>query len=250
MVDPYAGLAERYDLLFKSSEGPEPEMEAFFRRLVAEHRIKRVLDCACGTGHELRLMRSIGCQVVGSDVSPSMLAQAQRNMDIWGIDVPLHQMDYRQLPGRFEQPFDAVLCLGSSIAHMPDEHQALRAFRSMYGVLHEGGVLVLSQGTSDRQWREKPRFLLVANTTSYTRLFAIDYLGPRSARYHVLDVLHSEDASDLKVWSTEYQCVLLRDDQERLLRRAGFSRVDFLGSYAGEPYDKATSQRLITLAQR
>ncbi|MHB1295327.1 MAG: class I SAM-dependent methyltransferase [Anaerolineae bacterium] len=250
MEDPYADLAERYDLLFKSAEGPEPEVEAFFRRLVATHGIRRVLDCACGTGHELRLMRSIGCQVEGSDISPSMLQQARRNMEIWGIDVPLHRLDYRDLPGHFEQPFDAVLCLSSSIAHMPDEQQALRAFRSMYGVMREGSVLVLTQGTSDRQWREKPRFLLLANTTSYTRLFVIDYLGPRSARYNVLDVLHSEDDNDMRVWSTEYACILLRAEYERLLKRAGFSEVTFYGGFAGEPYDEATSQRLITVARR
>jgi len=44
--------------------------------------------------------------------------------------------------------------------------------------------------------------------------------------------------------------MLLRDDQERLPRAAGFAQVDFYGGYAFAPYDKGTSRRLIAIAHR
>ena len=89
-----------------------------------------MLDCACGTGHDLVLFHSLGCEVVGSDISESMLAQAHKNLAERGVKVPLHQVDYRELPQHFNRPFDAVVCLSSSILHMPNESEVLRAFRS------------------------------------------------------------------------------------------------------------------------
>lgn len=51
------------------------------------------------------------------------------------------------------------VCGPFSIALVVDEANVLLAFGSMRGVLRDGGILVLIHGTTDRQWREKPRFL-------------------------------------------------------------------------------------------
>ena len=74
--DPYKDLAEHYDRMKFSS----PNQNEFFRTLFEKHQVKNVLDCACGTGHELILFNSFGCEVHGSDLSDSMLEQAQKNL--------------------------------------------------------------------------------------------------------------------------------------------------------------------------
>jgi SAM-dependent methyltransferase len=246
---PYDGIAERYDLFHGEFGQHDPEELAFFRELCARYEVQTVLDCACGTGRHLHLFHSLGCEVAGSDLSASMLAQARRNLAACELEIPLQQVDYRELPQHFARPFDAVVCLSSSLLHMPDDEQVLRALGSMRSVLRAGGILVLTQGTSDRQWQEKPRFLLAADTAEFSRLFVIDYLGS-GARYNIIDILHGEGAGDLKVWSVEYPRILLRDDQDRLLSAADFGPVDFCGSYQFEPYDKEKSQRLIAVAHR
>jgi glycine/sarcosine N-methyltransferase len=245
--DGYAGFAKRYDLASGPLGEHEPQLVAFFRALFAQHGVRTVLDCACGTGRHLLLFRSLGCDVQGSDASASMLAQARRNLAQEGIEVPLRQADYRELPRHFSSQFDAVTCLGS-LGTMPDETQYLRALRSMAAVLREGGILVLTAIPTDRQWAEKPRFLLAANTRDVSRLFVVDY-GQRTARYNVLDIFHGEEKRGLEVWSAELT-VLLRDDQERLLGAAGFERLDFYGSYDFQPYDREASKRLIAVARR
>jgi glycine/sarcosine N-methyltransferase len=247
--DVYEGFAERYDLFQGGFGQHDPSVVDFFRRLFAEHRVRSLLDCACGTGRDLHLFHSLGCQVVGSDLSEAMLAQARRNLAECGLDLPLHRADYRELPRHFEARFDAVACLSSSILHMPDEPQVLRAFGSMRDVLRPGGILILTQGTSDKQWREKPRFIPAVLTRDFSRVFVIDYVG-QGARYNILDIFPSQDTrdSDFKVWSVEYPHMLLRDDYERLLEAAGFGVVDFYSTYQFDPYDKQTSSRLIIVA--
>lgn len=247
--DLYADFAERYDLFCGPFGEPDPEQAAFYRELFHRHRVESVLDCACGTGHDLALFHSLGCRVTGSDISPSMLAQARLNLSRAGLDVPLREVDYRLLPEHFDADFDAVVCLSSSILHMPDEAEASKAFRSMRAVLRSGGILVLTQGTSDRQWQEKPRFILARDGPEVTRVFVIDYYGA-GARYNIVDVDHRHPDGELQVWSTDYPNVLLRDDYRRLLPAAGFAPLHFFGGYNFGLYDKQTSHRLIVVAER
>ena len=222
----YRGFAERYDLFFNRFGEHDPVVFGFFRKLFSENQVHSVLDCACGTGQDLHLFHSLGCVVFGSDISASMLAQAEKNLTECGVRIPLKKADYRELPQHFGRQFDAVVCLSTSIAEMPNESEVLRALRSMREVLRDGGILVLTQGTTDKQWQEKRRFILAANRKDFSRLFVIDYFDG-GARFNVLDIFHGEEASDFKVWSIDYAQILLRDDQERMLKASGFGVLDF-----------------------
>jgi glycine/sarcosine N-methyltransferase len=247
--DLYVGFAERYDLFYGSFGEVAPSIVAFFESLFGQFAVHSVLDCACGTGRHLPMFHALGCEVMGSDISASMLAQARKNLNDIEMELPLHRVDYRFLPQHFDRQFDAVTCLSSSILHMPSEEEVLRALASMRRVLRDGGLLILTQGTTDKQWREQPRFLLAVNSRDFSRLFVIDYLDA-GARYNVLDVFHSEDADELKIWSVDYPHVYLRDDQERLLRAAGFEAIAFYGNYRFEPYDAANSDQVIAVAEK
>ena len=114
--DQYNGFADRY-----AQFPADPAARHFFRRLFAENRVARVFDCACGIGRDLILFHSLGCEVVGSDRSTSMLAKATENLAIAEIEVPLHQIDYRDLPTHFDRLFDAITCLSGSLLESSDE---------------------------------------------------------------------------------------------------------------------------------
>jgi len=85
---------------------------------------------------------------------------------------------------------------------MPNEAEVERALRSMRAVLRPGGILILSQGTTDRQWREQPRFILAFDRPEATRLFVIDYLG-QGARYTILDITREDGQSQLHTLSVD-----------------------------------------------
>ena len=246
-TDAYAGFADRYDLFFGNFEEHSPRLSAFFKKVFEDNGVKRVLDCACGTGRHLYLFHKLGLEVIGSDISPAMLKKAGENLKRGDIDIPLERVDYRDLPGHFAEKFDAVVCLTSAICEMPDSVEMLKAFTSIREILRDGGVLILSQGTTDKQWAERPRFILVEDNKDYTRLFAIDYFD-KGARYNVVDIFHGGDDSEVKTWGIDYPHMLFRDGQENLLKSAGFRSVEFYGSYALEPYSRETSDHLITVA--
>ncbi len=247
--DAYQGFAERYDLFHGEFGERKPNYRAFFQKVFVENNVHSVLDCACGTGHDLYLFYSLGCEVTGSDISASMLAKARKNLKGAGAGIPLHKIDYRSLHKHFKRKFDAVTCLSSSILHMPDKKEVIKVFLSMQRVLRENGILVITQGTTDKQWKIKPRFILNSSGNDFTRLFVIDYLE-RGARYNVVDILHDKQRPDLKVWTFEYSQILLKDDYFKLLQLAGYRKIRFYGSYKFEPYNKKESDILICVAHK
>ncbi len=247
VFDAYESFADRYDLFYDKLEDIDPFAASFYRKLFEDNRVQSVLDCACGTGRDLVLFHSLGSDVAGSDVSEAMLNQAQKNLSKLGANVPLEKADYRELPQHFNRKFDAVMCLSTAIGEMPDETEVIRAFRSMYKVLNRGGILVLTQGTTDKQWAEKPRFIPMVNTKDFSRICVIDYQD-RGARYNILDIFHSNKITDFKVWSIDYLQILLRNDFDRLLKTAGFKTVEFYGNYNFDNYDVKSSIHLIVIA--
>lgn len=246
--DAYREFARSYQRFFAGFGVHDPAYVGFFRTLFELHGVRRVLDCACGIGQDMHLFHALGCEVYGSDISAAMLAEARRNLTAVGLKLPLTQADFRELPAHFDEHFDCVACLSTSLPHLLEDAELLRALGSMRAVLREGGVLILTQGMCDRQLRERPRFIPVIQTRDFSRVFVIDY-GTETMTIHALDLAHEERRQDFQTYDFTYR-ILLRDDYDRLLSAAGYGERWFYGSYGLEPYDKERSNRLIVVAQR
>ena len=173
MNDTYNGFAERYDWM----KVENPAREHFFRNLFTTHGVRKVLDCACGTGHDLIMFKSLGCRVSGSDLSESMLTQARKNLAAAKLDIPLVQADFRHLRDWFDTEFDAVVCLTNSINEVLKDEETLQALCSMRSVLRSGGILVFDQGQTDASMKNPPAFAPVLNNRDFTRFFTIHYSG-------------------------------------------------------------------------
>jgi SAM-dependent methyltransferase len=96
----------------------------------------RALDVACGTGRAFDPLLSRGWELVGSDISPGMLAVARRAFP----RVPLHQADMRELPVYGE--FELVLCLNDAVNYLLGDDDFVRAFSAMKSNMAEGGLLL------------------------------------------------------------------------------------------------------------
>ena len=93
-MDLYEKFAYDYDEFGPIDEYLGDEKD-FFDQLFSAHKIKTVLDCACGTGQHLYLLRELGYQVWGSDYSASMLKVAENNLKQRNQTTALCQCDFR-----------------------------------------------------------------------------------------------------------------------------------------------------------
>jgi ubiquinone/menaquinone biosynthesis C-methylase UbiE len=242
--DPYRDLAARYDWMARH----DPLRDGFFQSLFTQHNVQSVLDCACGTGADLVLFARLGCQVQGSDLSAAMLAQAEKRLAGENLKIPLFQADFRHLPDRFDAGFDAVVCLSNAINEVLDQADVVTALRSMRNVLRPGGILVLDQGQTDASLADPPRLVPVVNERDFSRLFAIDYSGDLMD-VHICDFVHTAEVTAFHQ-STVRLRIRLQDDWLALLQSAGLGPVELFGDWQFAPYNKATSRRLVLVAQR
>ena len=171
-TDPYKKFAKHYDL-FGDIAGADRTEEAFYRDLFSQHDVGSVLDCACGTGKHCYLFAKMGYRVHGSDISEAMLSQARENFQRLGVDVPLTRCDFRELEEHFNDTFDAVVCLSTSLPHIHQDKELVRALASMKRVLKSGGVVVVDQGTTHSSIKPDRRFELIVNNKDISRIFKV-----------------------------------------------------------------------------
>jgi SAM-dependent methyltransferase len=241
--DTYEGLAERYDRMMVKN----PAREEFFRKLFANHGVRKVLDCACGTGHDLIMFNRMGFDVLGSDLSEAMLTQARKNMRDAGVQVPVHRADFCRLEEHFEPAFDAVVCLTNAINEALDDAGTLQALRGMRSVLRADGILVFDQGQTDATMQNPPRFATVVNSHDFTRFFTMEYAGDLQT-VNIFDFIHTKDESEVMHSSVRIR-IRLFDSWREILRQAGLDLVESFGDWNWSPYDKRSSRRLIAVVK-
>jgi SAM-dependent methyltransferase len=96
-----------------------------------------VLDVACGTGAHLELLAGSFGHVEGIELAPAMREVACRRLP----DRPVHAADMRDF--NLGRTFDAVICLGNSVACLDSPAELAQAIARMTAHLVPGGVLVI-----------------------------------------------------------------------------------------------------------
>lgn len=246
MKDVYEQFAKDYDEFGSIADYLGDEFD-FFQGLFQEYGVKSVLDCSCGTGQHLLLCHRLGVDVAGSDYSTAMLEEAEKNLKCYGVQIPLKQCDFRCLETAWSKTFDAVLCLTTSLPHLHTDEDLVTALRSMRSRLSDGGVLVLTSGTTEVTLAMEP-VEVVVNRSDFSRVFIKEH-DESFLTVHILDLFHSPQRTESRQHAVRYR-ILLEEDYRRLLNEAGFSRVSVYGDYQRSVYDKTKSMRCIVVAEK
>ncbi len=128
--------AELYEAVF-AVDNHEAQV-AYLHRVIDERvpDAASLLDVACGTGWHLEHFQR-WYDVAGTDLSPAMLERARgRLRDARFIEADMREFD-------FGCSFDAVTCLSSSIAWMPETDALDAAVANMARHTSPGGVVII-----------------------------------------------------------------------------------------------------------
>lgn len=136
MSEQFYADARTYDRLF-----PGGERAADFYRAEAGRHGGSVLELGSGTGHKLIPIAADGHPCVGLELSPDMLAEAQRKAAERGVDVEWVQGDMRDFD--LGRSFDLVIIAANSLLHLHDADDLVSCFRSVRRHLAPGARLVL-----------------------------------------------------------------------------------------------------------
>jgi len=110
-------LADKWDLAASIWHGMEEEN--MLKKLI-EHEFPKgasLLDAACGTGFHAICLKNAGFNLIASDFDENNIEILKHKLSNLEIDFPLKQLDWQNLQNEYNNEFDGVLCLGSSITY-------------------------------------------------------------------------------------------------------------------------------------
>jgi len=148
---PYDTLANVYEWLTPDELlTPASSATVFAPWLEPLKRPARILDCAAGTGQLAVGLAAIGFHVVATDASPAMISRTRALATSHGVELEALTCRWEELPDQKFEPFDAVLCLGNSLAHAVARAGRQAALAAMAGVLRGEGLFVVTS----RNWEK------------------------------------------------------------------------------------------------
>lgn len=223
--------------------------ELLFRRLFQQIDASRVADVACGTGHHAALFHSWGMQVEAADVSAKMIQRAREHFgEPNGLNWAVRSFDE---PIPCDTPFDAVTCLGNSLALAGDRTIAKQAVKCMLDATRPGGLVVLHILNVWRlpngpcQWQKCLRAVLPEGESLITK--GVQRVGDRAFVHLIVTPL--EAPNEFRNESVPF-LALEADDLAEFAQAAGATNLQFFGNQKSKPYDRQSSTDLIVVASR
>lgn len=144
-MTPYSVLARFYDRLNTADYG---KVKHLIDALFAEYGIPpraTLLDLACGTGSLTCRYAVEGYDMIGVDLSPEMLAEAQNNAAQTGVFPLFLCQDMRKLD--LYGTVDGGFCLFDSMNYLPHEQDLVTVFGRLKHFIAPGGIFVFDLNT-------------------------------------------------------------------------------------------------------
>jgi SAM-dependent methyltransferase len=217
-------FGEEYHALYPHRDTEDARRAVALIRRVAPWRPgEQVLDLACGAGRHAFELERAGAQVVGLDLSPTMLLRARTRSRM-----RLVRGDMRALPFRGES-FGVAVNLFTSFGYFRDDAEHHEVMRQVARVLAPGGRFVLDYLNAEQVrrtlLREPEDRSEPATAVRIRRRFS------EEGRYVVKEIeLRDEGRSfqeRVRLFSVE--------ELSALLREAGLEVTERFGDYAGGP---------------
>jgi SAM-dependent methyltransferase len=252
---------ELYDLLFPAAKDmTSTRDEARKQRFIASEqfyldeageRRGRVLELGCGSGRLTLQIAQNGIDIVGADLSDSMLDAARAKALAAGIDVPFVQADMRHfdLAGKFS----SILIPGNSLLHLLTIEELKQCFTCIRRHLAPGGRLVFDISKWDTGvFARDPGQRYPAFSLDHPKLgeITIEEMTSYDAAAQVRDVvwyLSRAGAPDFR--RIEYRLrVIFPQELLLLLECAGFRLATRYGEFTREPFEASSPRQVCICA--
>jgi SAM-dependent methyltransferase len=205
-------------------------------RLLALPEGARLLDLCCGDGRHAVPLQRRGYRVVGLDGAPVMLQRAkERGERILGRGQGPSwvRADARAVPLRPD--FDAVVCLFNSLALGDDDENARSFLREARSVLRANGQLIVELVHRDQHARVQDPGRQMMNDLIDGRMVQTEtWMDPIAGLQHA--IFRWEENGVRREKRLVYR-TYSATETVRMIRAAGFSRVDVYGEYDGRGFN-------------
>jgi len=236
----YEQISRYYDYIFPASQ----DSLNFYKGLFKKHDVHSVLDVACGTGNYLVAFSQWGMDAMGVDLDPAMVAAAKQKAQDTGTGFPVMEADMRNLGKEVQRPFQAVICMGNSFAHLSSITDMEKAAAGFAEITEKNGLLIIQIVNYDRVLKDKVTELPTIENQEANLRFVRKYKYDAGK-----NLIHFQ--THLQVGDEEYQnsiplYPLQKDDLESIMKKAGYRQIEFYGNFKGGPWNDRSFATIAT----
>jgi len=248
---------ELYDSLFPNAGAMPPASDDARReRIIASERfyleqaresVGRVLELACGSGRLTIPIAQSGIDIIGADLSHSMIERARAKAVAAGVRVQFVEADMRNF--NLGGPFAAIFIPGNSLLHLMTIEDLKQCLECVRRHLAPGGRLVfdISQWDLSRFVHDpSQRFPVMRLNHPELGEVAIEETARYDAAAQVREItwyLSAQGAPDFRV--IEYRLRVIFPQELRLLLEATGFRVEKLyGEFTCVPFESSSPRQV------
>jgi glycine/sarcosine N-methyltransferase len=243
----YDALADDYDSMTRFDTRLEREHETM-KRLVDTYSISSAIDAGAGTGFHSILLAKLGVDVTAVDVSREMLSRLETNAERFGVSVQIVVSDFASLPKAIDRTYDAVFCLGNSIAHTDTDSLPADSLEGFHSLLHYGGTLVLQLLNYERILSERNKIQNIREENGKTFIRYYEYHTNRII-FNIVTFRKSGTGIDYSVQSVPLYPIR-RNQLVSALADAGFTDIRTYGNLQLDAYDHKKSANLVAVCRK
>lgn len=203
-----------------------------------------LLDLACGTGSVSVRLAKKGYEVIGVDLSPEMLSEAQNKAYSAGQNILFLCQDMTALD--LYGTVDAAVCTLDGLCHLPDEESVQAALRKVSLFMNPGGVFLFDVNSVYKHRAVLGNNTFVYDTDDVYCVWQNTLLSDGVTVQMDLDFFEPvSDEGDYVRQSERFtERAYPRETLEAMLKKAGFTVLDVFDGYSGKPAHD-TSERLL-----
>lgn len=203
-----------------------------------------LLDLACGTGSVSVRLAKKGYEVIGVDLSPEMLSEAQNKAYFSGQNILFLCQDMTALD--LYGTVDAAVCTLDGLCHLPNEESVFAALQKVSLFMNPGGVFLFDVNSVYKHRAVLGNNTFVYDTDDVYCVWQNTLLSDGVTVQMDLDFFEPvSDAGDYVRQSERFtERAYPRETLEAMLKKAGFTVLDVFDGYSEKPAHD-TSERLL-----
>lgn len=241
---PYEQWCERLDMLIRKYGVSRPGRDS---ATLLDSEKNLVLDLGCGTGTLTELMYEKGYDMIGVDLSESMLDIAMKKREESKSEILYLLQDMREL--ELYSTVGTVYCVCDSLNYILEEDELFQVFSLINNYLFPGGIFIFDFNT-DYKYREIIGDTTIAENRDDCSFIWENYYDPEQEinEYDLTVFVRQEGDQFRKFTETHFQRGYTLEQITSLVDRAGMALVEAMDADTGESVT-AESERIYVVAR-
>ncbi|MFH1391592.1 MAG: methyltransferase domain-containing protein [Candidatus Diapherotrites archaeon] len=208
----------------------------FLENTLRENKCTKIFDSTLGDGCDSVHLIKKGFDVTSNEVDSNFLAKAIQNSKNHNVKLKVTEHDWRNVSEHLGiNVFDAVLCLGNSIAYLFKKNDRLKSIKEFFRILKPGGILIIDERNhryllNNREeilngnFKYKGKYVYCGKHVKgfpieiSDDLFKMKYVDNRNGKFASLDIYPYKE-----------------NELENELKNAGFADITLFADYSKTP---------------